>query len=594
VQEAEDYHVLWIHDYRGRDGAGDPDEMAFVHTVNYLRALTRRVEAYDATGKLPVYMILLDQHYFEINQSRLWLRLLREPLHHEVRLPAEFAEWEEVLRREQEQLRTAVDGSLLLTVARSQYGEKWLKNLVKIHVNITNPADPSFFSWHVMGIMPVPDNLMRDHRKIAFYDITEADPYRGMAMFTGMGIGSHYTGASWEDRAIMIQGPGALEVKNAARGLLEAQGFAADEIPHVLRPVPRPRDYEDALLANRRATIPAWLGDRGRVMQLHSETGFHDKPINVAKAIQYSMMPPGSVLNVPDSLWQSYIYASLLAGSALRGCRVMVIAPTAETAPSNAAPTLARAHGLMGRLIVFANLLERELEEQGGLLKVGLYDPRQAVGDIADRMLQAVENVEPWMSRVYPPMPRVERAARDAAAILDSLGYEIRYLTETARDEKPKLHLKAQFMASGPGWERLLARPELGDVLRLYVRYLADNTRGLDEEGEIPDVRRFPEEMADRWSALIRNLLGELEEGERERLIYCFSVGSTNMDYRSMVMDGEVQIFVNGWQGLMGFVDFLLLPGLATWVDTTAELDALLPPPSGFTRGLAGFMKLSL
>ena len=119
----------------------------------------------------------------------------------------------------------AVAESDLLRIGASQYGDKWLKNLIKVHVNITNPADTSFRSWHIAGIMPIPDNMMRDHRKIAFYDITEDDPYQGMAMFTGMGIGEHYVGAHWEDRAIMIQGPGALAVKDAARGLLVAQGF---------------------------------------------------------------------------------------------------------------------------------------------------------------------------------------------------------------------------------------------------------------------------------------------------------------------------------------------------------------------------------
>ena len=86
----------------------------------------------------------------------------------------------------------------------------------------------------------------------------------------------------------------------------------------------------------------------------------------------------------------------------------------------------------------------------------------------------------------------------------------------------------------------------------------------------------------------------DLPPEQRDELVYYFTVGSTNMDYRSMVMDGEVQIFISGWQGLIGFLDFMLLPGLSTWVETTEELDALLPPPSGMTRKMAGFMKLSL
>ena len=81
---------------------------------------------------------------------------------------------------------------------------------------------------------------------------------------------------------------------------------------------------------------------------------------------------------------------------------------------------------------------------------------------------------------------------------------------------------------------------------------------------------------------------------ERKELIYYFTVGSTNMDYRSMVMDGEVQILVAGWQALFGYLDFILLPGLCEWIETTEELDALLPPPSGMTRGMAGLMKLTL
>jgi hypothetical protein len=59
------------------------------------------------------------------------------------------------------------------------------------------------------------------------------------------------------------------------------------------------------------------------VIELHNETGFSPKPLNVAKCVLYSLMPPGSVIKVPDPLWQSHIYASLIAGSSLRGCRLI-------------------------------------------------------------------------------------------------------------------------------------------------------------------------------------------------------------------------------------------------------------------------------
>ena len=42
------YHVLWIHDYRGIDAQGDPDEIGLLMTTEaYLKALTAAVRAYD-------------------------------------------------------------------------------------------------------------------------------------------------------------------------------------------------------------------------------------------------------------------------------------------------------------------------------------------------------------------------------------------------------------------------------------------------------------------------------------------------------------------------------------------------------------------
>jgi len=594
VRKAEDYHVLWIHDFRGLNGEGKPDAVAYAQTLNYLEAMIERVSAYDETGKLPQYFILLDQHYFEINKARLWLRLLSAPLDYEMSLPKGFEEWEQRLKETQERLRQAVSESMLLQVAQSQYGGKWLKNLIKVHVNITNPADPSFFSWHSVGIIPIPDNMMRDHRKIAFYDITEDDPFRGVAMFTGMGIGEHYIGPNWEDRAIMIQGPGALSVKDAARGLLMAQGYEPEEMPYPLREISKPVNYGQMLAAEHQARNPDWLNHRGSVMQLHNETGFHDKPVNAAKAVLYSLMPPGSVLKVPDSLWQSYIYASLLAGSAQRGCQVLVIAPTLDSAPSGAAPTLARAHGLMGRLIVFSNEMDDILDDAGGLLKVGLYAPKQGVGDIAGRFKQADESRPTWLRDVYPENPKASAELKNVEALLDSLGYSVQYLSGDDVEVKPKIHLKANFFASGTAWKKLITRPEMAGILRAHIKYLAMQAAPADSASKAPDVRNYPEELVTGWMELIHGMLDDLSPAERDELVYYFTVGSTNMDYRSMVMDGEVMVLLGGWQSLYGFIDFLLLPGLCEWLETTEQLDSLLPPPSGFTRGMAGLMKLTL
>lgn len=88
LEATRDYHVLWVHDIRGRTSEGRPDRVAFDLVTAYLRTLIRRVEEYDGTGRLPVFIILLDQMYYEVNNTRVWFRLLQEPLRRTVRLPA--------------------------------------------------------------------------------------------------------------------------------------------------------------------------------------------------------------------------------------------------------------------------------------------------------------------------------------------------------------------------------------------------------------------------------------------------------------------------------------------------------------------------
>ncbi|HSH74131.1 MAG TPA: hypothetical protein VLA09_00390, partial [Longimicrobiales bacterium] len=216
IREAEDYHVLWIHDFRGYNGQGNPDEEGFKQVVDsYLPALIERVEAYDEVGKIPQYLIFIDQMYFHANGGRLWLDLLQDPLRHEIDLPDEFRAWEDSVAALQTDLRYAVANSALMQSQALHFGDGWIENVVKVHVNVTNPPDASFWTDETLPFfMGLPDIVMRDHRKIAFYDVTEEDPFKGMAIYTGMGVGEHYVGASWEDRSMLVQGPVLLSLKD--------------------------------------------------------------------------------------------------------------------------------------------------------------------------------------------------------------------------------------------------------------------------------------------------------------------------------------------------------------------------------------------
>lgn len=595
VHAAEDYHVLWIHDLPGFY-RGEPDEIAYGHVCNYLSALTERVRAYDRTGKLPEYFIFLDQHFFAATKGQLWMRLLEDPMRHRLRLPKKFAAWEAEVARLQEALRRAVNESTVLQVEKSQYGDAWLYRRVRVHVNITNPADFSFYSTNVLGKLPVSDNHMRDHRKIVFYDVTEDDPYRGMVMFTGMGLGEHYSGATWEDRALMLVGPAALETKNAARLLLQTQGFRDDQMPFPFRAKPKPDSYE-AAVKTEIAAAPIYAS--GRVIELHNETGFTPKPLNVAKGVLYSLMPPGSVVKVPDSLWQSYLYASLMAGSALRGCRALVIAPSLRAAPSSGPAQMARANGLMKRIVVFGNAMDDYMEREGGILRAGLYAPRQSVGDIAGRMRQAVSHgksgKKSWKERVYRLRPEVEAVALNAGATLAEMGYRPAYLTAKDSLESPKLHLKANFFASARVWDDLMSRPEWAGLLEDYIRYLALQ-QGPPAHGDAGsrDVRAVPPELKRKLKALLVDYLAGLTPAQRKEIICYMTVGSANMDYRSQVLNGEVMVTIGGMAGLESVLDFMLLAGLCEWPGTPEGVDALIPPPGRVMRRLSSFVKVAL
>jgi hypothetical protein len=332
-------------------------------------------------------------------------------------------------------------------------------------------------------------------------------------------------------------------------------------------------------------------GVTGEVLEVHNGTGFVDKLINVEKAVLYSLMPSGSVIKVPDSLWQSYLYASLLAGSALRGCRVMIVAPALAAAPSAGAPAMARAHDLFSALIQFQADLGEEAARRGGFLRTGLYSPKVGVGDLVGRLKQGRTRTEPWLDSLYPGNPAVDSVIEGAEALLQAEGYRPTYLVGSDSVMSPKLHLKANLFLSGAAWDALLSRPEWGGVLREYLIYLARQSK-LDV-AERGDVRDRPKHLADAVQALARAVATD-PRTKADRDVSYFTVGSANMDYRSMVMDGEVMLTVTGWNSLSGMLDFLVLDGLCEWVDTHEGLNALLAPVGGMMGGLSRFGKLAM
>jgi len=600
IQAAEDYHVLWIHDYRGIDSFKAADQLGFDQVYHgYLKTLTERVRRYDATGTLPVYMVFLDQNFYEPNRGRIWMSVLEDPLHAKPDLPGE--EGKELAARiaeAQQELRAAVAASSLLQERARIHGDDWLRNRIKVHVNVTNPVDWSYWSGQVIPLLGIPDVLMRDHRKISFYDVTEADPGRGEAIFTGMGIGEHYTGPTWEDRAILVTGPSLLGLKAAARQLLLNQGFDPEQIPYPLRRKPMAENYAQ-IVAEREEQ-----GFRFRSMQIHNQTGYGPKLINTAKATIYNLMPEGSVLIVPDSLWNSPFWAGMLVGSALRGCRVYVISPALENAPSAGFPQMSRAQEIFAQMIVIQQRLGDEIEASGGRLRTGIYATDLDVGDLAGRAARHYDGVisNPMFQDLRrdidltDPGVRAEveeqfrkRKARTLKK-LAALGFEPGYITEDIEVRKPKLHLKAQIMLS----EEALRIYQKVDWPRMGDEYFVHRAQQVHDRTEYEAVREEWDSMSELWDREAARIFQETTPEQREKAAGYLTVGSHNMDYRGMMMDGEVLYITSGGGITPGLIDLLLIASLSTWVEDLDSLDALIPPYNEWQRRIGRYIKYAL
>ena len=570
------------------------DVVGFHQSVEgYLAALTRAVRADDLTGRIPVYLIFLDQNYYVANGGRLWMTLLENPLEAEVDLPepdedaeaspaaaralAQTERLQETLEAWQDSLRAAVAGSERLQAeARERGGRNWIESVVKVHVNITHPSDLSFRTSHLLGLPFAGDNLVRDHRKIAFYDVTERDPAKGTGMYTGVGVGEHYMSATWEDRALLVQGPALVRLKTAARDLLLANGFRPEEIPPPLREQPFPDDYSERVAALER------IGATARILQVQNSVGFQRKEATVVQMLLYDLMPPGSVIYVPDSIWTSFLWTGQLVGAAFRGCHVYIVAPAAENAPSDAPMTLARTQELYAQTVVIRTALREAIEEVGGRLHVGLYNRRTDIGDVPALMREAAEGVRaaPFLREEFPLTDAFFDDWEGVADSLEAAGFREEEFLEEEEDRLPKLHRKTQFFGSREALAALARDPR---VIERYREDIRDASRSLTTGVATDTVVEDPRVAAERplleaWNDLPPRL--------RDEAPLYFTVGSLNKDWRGAALDGEALAIVSGPWALIGWIDFLYISARTVWLDDVARMEELMPPYSDFQRWL--------
>lgn len=572
IREAEEYHVLVTHDFRGIDDGVDPDLVAFRQTLVYLETMTRRVRAYDRTGRFPTYLILHDQWYYSLREAPLFLRLLEDPMRHEVRLPRRFRSWEDSLALAQQRLRDAVDGSSLLQRQRALHGEDWLRDLIKVHVNVTNRPDPTFWSWSLVPGLPIGDAMLRDHRKLVFYDISEDDPYRGQAIYTGAGVGEHYTNNAWEDRSLLVTGPALLHLKRELRGLLLAHGFRDARIPYVLRAREKAPDYD--------AKVQAAVAREGwplRALGVHNRSGFLQKDVNVAKAVIYTMMPAGSVILVPDSFWNSEFWGAALFGASLRGVRVLVIAPSHRSNSVEVFGTQLLTRELLARMLTARTAFAPQLAATGGMLQLGIFDSEIPVPDIPGKV-EAVRRTmaeTPWLRELFGFPPHVYDELAELRDYIRNVRIEARDNPTIEAGDRTKIHLKANLFASREAWS-LMTMPSWGEMTWSFVTQRLAQVQRL-QQGAAAGTDDVEAAILDVGSGEVQDWFRALDGGAKERVIFYTIMGSQNQNARSLIMDAEDALVVARWPAVIPYLDAISLIAQSRWITGQAELDALLP-----------------
>jgi hypothetical protein len=584
ILAARRYHVLWTHEFMGRQWHTRAiDNIGYTMVADaYLPALSASVRRYDSTGVMPMYMILHDQFFYETSDGRLWLTILEDPLDASMRIAGDDGTHERHLRERQNELRAAVAGSRRLQQDAHATGDAdpWLRNTIKVHVNVGQPSDFAFRSRHIIpGIPFTPDNVMRDHRKLVIYDVDEANPNRGAVFVMGIGIGEVYSSATWEDRGFRIRGPATLEARAALRQALRTNGFSERDIPEPLRAVGSKRAQEE------KANLGEFVG---RALQVHNEVGFGHKQSSVARAMLYNLAQPGAVMIVPDQLWMSETWAGMLVGAAARGARVEIIAPSLANAPIPDAPAMARAHDVVTRMLALRDSLTPSIRESGGDLHIGLFAAHATADDAAGRLREVREGLAryPWIRNVVPfddkTLAVLGRVEREVAS-------DGRDATALAKDEKPhppQPHRKTQVIARPsaiaallrqPGWDEMLA-----DAMRVQSRETASFAKELGQPQ--PPVDPATTRRADQ---MMRGYEASIPEAERKRVSFYFAEGSHNMDDRGLASDGEAMLIVSGPQAAAGLVDLFYMMARTTWIDRPPELERLLPRRSSLIHRFA-------
>lgn len=196
-------------------------------------------------------------------------------------------------------------------------------------------------------------------------------------------------------------------------------------------------------------------------------TGYLDKHALPLKAALYTLRPAGSRIVAPSPFWGSHAWASILLGSALRGCHVTVLVPTRANFPGPPYIQLATTRTVLERLIRVRRTWGSQLATVDGRLRIGLFHDTVPTRDVVGRLRELAVHLRrnrfvrgefPFPAEIFDVLERPDslfRRLRMAPPVADAPG----------DSTSPKLHLKTQLFASASALREMLALPEWDTVL---------------------------------------------------------------------------------------------------------------------------------
>lgn len=163
-------------------------------------------------------------------------------------------------------------------------------------------------------------------------------------------------------------------------------------------------------------------------------------------------------------------------------------------------------------------------------------------------------------------------------------------MAQDQEKRKPKLHFKTQFFGSFQALTSLLEVEGWGQLIREDA---LEKAKALSRETYV-GVKNVQGEFRKKNQAIVKEWYSSLNPDQRQKMIFYLTVGSHNQDYRSKIQDGEVLYVVSHINSLIAYLDFIGLMGRTTWVETTEEMEELLPRFTGFMYNIGRYIKNAL